>query len=85
MSGLRRFLGNAWQLGRKELASLRYEPVLLFLLIYSFTFNVYSAAEDASLDAYERMLPGEFLLDAQDLYELETAAKREARPPAGSG
>jgi ABC-2 type transport system permease protein len=50
MQGPRRFLANAWRLGRKELASLRYEPVLLFLVVYSFTFNVYSAAEDASLD-----------------------------------
>ena len=50
MNGLRRFLGNAGRLGLKELASLRYEPVLLFLVIYSFSFNVYSSAEDASLD-----------------------------------
>lgn len=50
MRRLGAFLGNVGRLGVKELWSLRYDPVLLFLLIYTFTFSVYSAAEDAAID-----------------------------------
>lgn len=50
MTGARRFFGNVGRLGVKELWSLRYDPVLLFLVIYAFGFAVYSAAEDAAID-----------------------------------
>ncbi|KPJ93064.1 MAG: hypothetical protein AMJ53_08130 [Gammaproteobacteria bacterium SG8_11] len=36
---------NIYQLGIKELFSLRYDPVMLFLIVYSFTFSVYMIAK----------------------------------------
>lgn len=45
-----RFPANVYRLGVKELWSLRYDPVLLFLIAYAFTFSPYSAAEDAAID-----------------------------------
>ena len=36
---------NIYHLGIKELYSLRYDPVMLFLIIYSFTFSVYMIAK----------------------------------------
>lgn len=45
-----RGLANVGRLGVKELRSLRYDPLLLFLIVYAFTFSVYSAAEDAAID-----------------------------------
>lgn len=33
-------LANVYRLGLKELFSLRYDPVLVFLIIYSFTFAI---------------------------------------------
>ncbi|HUO87992.1 MAG TPA: ABC transporter permease [Rhizomicrobium sp.] len=44
---------NAWhilQLGVKELISLARDPVLLFLIVYSFTFSVYTPAKSAVMD-----------------------------------
>lgn len=38
------------QLGVKELLSLFRDPVLLFLIIYSFTFSVYTPAKSAVMD-----------------------------------
>jgi len=38
------------QLGIKELLSLFRDPVLLFLIIYSFTFSVYTPAKSAVMD-----------------------------------
>jgi ABC-2 type transport system permease protein len=38
------------QLGVKELMSLLRDPVLLFLIIYSFTFSVYTPAKSAVMD-----------------------------------
>ena len=38
-------LTNIYHLGIKELYSLRYDPVMLFLIIYSFTFSVYMIAK----------------------------------------
>jgi ABC-2 type transport system permease protein len=42
-----RSLRSIWRLGLKELSSLRRDPVLLFLIVYTFTFAVYSVAEGA--------------------------------------
>ena len=41
---------NIYRLGVKELWSLRYDPLLIFLIVYAFTFAPYSAAEDAAVD-----------------------------------
>ena len=44
---------NAWhifQLGLKELVSLFRDPVLLFLIAYTFTFSIYTPAKSAVMD-----------------------------------
>ena len=38
------------QLGIKELLSLFRDPVLLFLIAYSFTFSVYTPSKSAVMD-----------------------------------
>ena len=45
-----RNLRHIYQLGVKELMSLLRDPVLLFLIIYSFTFSVYTPAKSAVMD-----------------------------------
>jgi ABC-2 type transport system permease protein len=44
---------NAWhifQLGLKEMVSLWRDPVLLFLIAYSFTFSIYTPSKSAVMD-----------------------------------
>jgi ABC-2 type transport system permease protein len=41
---MRRHLANIWRLGVKELWSLWRDPVMLVLIVYSFTLSVYAAA-----------------------------------------
>ena len=43
-------LRHIFQLGIKELLSLARDPVLLFLIAYSFTFSVYTPAKSAVMD-----------------------------------
>lgn len=43
-----RSLGNIFRLGVKELFSLRYDPVMLFLIAYMFSFSVFEVAENAA-------------------------------------
>jgi ABC-2 type transport system permease protein len=45
-----RYLQHVFQLGLKELVSLSRDPVLLFLIVYSFTFAVYTPAKSAVMD-----------------------------------
>jgi len=45
---MKRCLTNIFQLGIKELFSLRYDPVMLFLIVYMFTFSVFEEAENAT-------------------------------------
>ena len=45
---MQRSLANIFQLGIKELFSLRYDPVMLFLIIYMFTFSVMEEAQNAT-------------------------------------
>jgi ABC-2 type transport system permease protein len=45
-----RHLQHIVQLGIKELLSLARDPVLLFLIAYSFTFSVYTPAKSAVMD-----------------------------------
>jgi len=42
---MRQRLINIYRLGIKELFSLRYDPVMVFLIIYSFTFSIYMIAK----------------------------------------
>jgi ABC-2 type transport system permease protein len=39
-----------YRLGVKELISLRYDPLMVFLIIYFFTFAVYTPARDANME-----------------------------------
>jgi ABC-2 type transport system permease protein len=41
-------LGNVYRLGVKELLGVRYDVVLVGLILYSFTFSVYEPAENAA-------------------------------------
>ncbi len=41
---------HIFQLGLKEMVSLSQDPVLLFLIFYSFTFSVYTPAKSAVMD-----------------------------------
>jgi len=41
---------NAYRLGLKELKSLRYDPVMVFLIIYSFTFAIIAPAKGVKLE-----------------------------------
>lgn len=43
-------LANVYRLGLKELASLRYDPVLVFLIVYSFTFAIVAPARGVKLE-----------------------------------
>src|ERR1700746_1055740 len=43
-------LRHVMQLGIKELLSLFRDPILLFLIAYSFTFSVYTPAKSAVMD-----------------------------------
>jgi len=43
-------LTNVYRLGLKELISLRYDPVLVFLMIYSFTFAIIAPARGVKLE-----------------------------------
>ncbi len=45
-----RHLRHIFQLGIKELLSLFRDPVLLFLIAYSFTFSVYTPSKSAVMD-----------------------------------
>jgi len=43
-----RALANIFHLGIKELYSLRYDPVMLFLIVYMFSFSVMEEAQNAT-------------------------------------
>lgn len=41
---------NIYNLGKKEFVSLRYDKVLIFLIVYGFTFLIFMAAKDENLE-----------------------------------
>lgn len=43
-------LGHVYRLGIKELYSLRRDPVLVFLILYTFTFAIYTVANDVKTE-----------------------------------
>ena len=45
-----RSAGHIFHLGIKELLSLWRDPVLIFLIAYSFTFSVYTPSKSAVMD-----------------------------------
>jgi ABC-2 type transport system permease protein len=44
-------LANIWRLTVKELRSIRADPIMLVLVVYAFTMNVYTVATGASVEA----------------------------------
>lgn len=44
---MKRYISNIFRLGIKELYSLRYDPVMMFLIIYMFSFAVFEEASNA--------------------------------------
>ncbi len=47
---MRRSLEHIYRLGIKELYSLRRDPVLVFLILYAFTFAIYTVAKDVKTE-----------------------------------
>lgn len=47
---MKQWLSNVWRLGVKEIRSLRADPVLIVLIVYVFSFAVYSVATGAKLE-----------------------------------
>ena len=47
---MRRFLRNAWLLTVKELRSLAADPILMFFIVYAFTFAIYAVTNGAKTD-----------------------------------
>jgi ABC-2 type transport system permease protein len=45
-----RAVGHIFYLGVKELISLMRDPVLIFLILYSFTFSIYTPSKSAVMD-----------------------------------
>ena len=45
-----RYLFHVFHLGVKELLSLARDPVLIFLIVYSFTFSIYTPSKSAVMD-----------------------------------
>jgi ABC-2 type transport system permease protein len=43
-------LTNVYRLGLKEMVSLRYDPVLVFLIVYAFTFAIVAPAQGVKLE-----------------------------------
>jgi ABC-2 type transport system permease protein len=43
-------LSNIYRLGVKELRSVRSDPVMVFLLVWAFTFMIYQVAENAKME-----------------------------------
>lgn len=43
-------LTHVYRLGQKELQSLRYDPVMVFLILYAFTFSIIAPAKGVKLE-----------------------------------
>ena len=43
-------VSNVYRLGLKEFRSLRYDPVLIFLIVYAFSIAIYSPAKWVRLE-----------------------------------
>lgn len=71
---------NAWhifQLGLKELVSLFRDPVLLFLIAYTFTFSIYTPAKSAVMD----VINASIAIVNEDNSEAGRAIKDAMLPP----
>ena len=47
---MRARLANIYRLGIKELFSLRHDAVMMFLIVYAFTYAIYAPARQATTD-----------------------------------
>ena len=72
-----RRLGNIFRLGVKELYSFRHDTVMLFLVIYSFSFGVYSAATGVTHDLHNAAIA---IVD-EDGSQLSARLKEAFLPP----
>ncbi len=73
---MQRLLSNIWHLGVKELRSLRTDPVLLALIVYTFTFAVYSVSTGVRFEV-DRAAVGVVDEDRSNLSQRLTAAIQE--------
>jgi ABC-2 type transport system permease protein len=72
-----RNLWHIFQLGLKELLSLARDPVLLFLIAYSFTFSVYTPSKSAVMDVVNASIA---VVD-EDESEVARAIREAMLPP----
>lgn len=72
-----RRLGNIYRLGVKELHSLRRDVVMLFLIIWAFTFSIYAAATGISQDLNN----GAIAIVDEDRSQLSTRIRQAFLPP----
>jgi ABC-2 type transport system permease protein len=70
-------LAHIFRLGLKELLSLARDPVLIFLIIYSFTFSVYTPAKRAVMDVVNASIA---MVD-EDGSEASRTVKEAMLPP----
>lgn len=70
-------LQHIFHLGIKELLSLARDPVLLFLIAYSFTFSVYTPAKSAVMDVVNASIA---IVDEDDS-EVSRAIREAMLPP----
>jgi ABC-2 type transport system permease protein len=70
-------LTNVYRLGLKELISLRYDPVLVFLMIYSFTFAIIAPARGVKLELRNASVA---VVD-EDRSQLSVRLAETLRPP----
>src|SRR5246127_2344352 len=70
-------LWHIFQLGLKELLSLARDPVLLFLIAYSFPFSVYTPATRAVMDVVNASIA---IVD-EDGSEAARVIKESMQPP----
>ncbi|NEX92177.1 ABC transporter permease [Caulobacter sp. 17J65-9] len=70
-------LKHIFHLGVKELISLSRDPVLLFLILYSFTFSVYTPSKSAVMDVVNASVA---VVD-EDVSEASRAVREALLPP----
>jgi ABC-2 type transport system permease protein len=70
-------LTNVYRLGLKELISLRYDPVLVFLMVYAFTFAIIAPARGVKLELEN----GSVAVVDEDRSQLSARITETLRPP----
>ena len=68
---------HVYRLGLKELVSLRYDPVLVFLIVYSFTFAIIAPARGVKLELQNASVA---VVD-EDRSQLSARMTETLRPP----